>query len=93
MSQLKLSTIAAPVAPPVGQVTLYAKADKKLYYKDSTGLESNALGVPSSGTRYHIIAAETITVQPRDQYLVKGPFTVDPGGALVLSPTAILVVL
>lgn len=50
MAQLKLGEGAAPVPPSAGQVSLYAKVDKKLYYKDSTGLETGPIGVGGGGS-------------------------------------------
>jgi len=39
MSELRLNAILSPAAPPVGQVTLYVKADNNLYSKDAGGTE------------------------------------------------------
>lgn len=36
---VSLSERAAPATPPTGTVVLYAKADGKLYYKNSAGAE------------------------------------------------------
>lgn len=40
----RLGTGVAPGAPPTGYVSLYAKGDKKLYFKDDAGLETGPLG-------------------------------------------------
>ena len=57
MAELKLAEGAAPVSPSAGQVTLYAKVDKKLYYKDSVGLETGPLGVGGAGSGNAIVSA------------------------------------
>lgn len=45
MSQVRFSTGAiVPLTVPSGQLSLYAKADKKLYYKDDTGAEIGPMG-------------------------------------------------
>lgn len=49
---------ASPATPPAGSVRVYAKSDKKLYIKDSTGLETDltATGTGASFSRSFFIA-------------------------------------
>lgn len=44
--KVNFTLIASPSTPAVGQLTLYAKADKNLYTKDSDGVETVIGGVP-----------------------------------------------
>lgn len=47
MSQLTLHEVAAPGTPSTGKVTLYAKSDGILYWKDDAGTERTIL-IPAS---------------------------------------------
>lgn len=43
MARVRFATIASDGTPPVGQVSVYAKTNKKLYLKDDTGAEYELL--------------------------------------------------
>lgn len=50
MSQVRFSTTAlVPTTPPTDQIALYAKGDKKLYYKDDAGTETGPIGAGGGG--------------------------------------------
>lgn len=43
MARIRLATIASDDTPPLGQVSVYSKTNKKLYLKDDTGTEYELL--------------------------------------------------
>ena len=79
MGQLKIQIGSVPTTPPSGYITIYPKADKKLYYKDADGNESvldisdrlilNGPGAPSSSTGqdgdYYIENTNTLLYGPK----------------------------
>jgi hypothetical protein len=40
MARIRLATIASDDTPPASQVSIYVKTNKRLYFKDDTGFES-----------------------------------------------------
>lgn len=71
MAQLLIPEGTAPATPGAGVVSLYAKADKRLYTKDDDGVES-ALGKPWVERVTTITSAATLTpsADDTDQYVV-----------------------
>ena len=79
MSQLKLQIGSVPTTPATGWITIYPKADKKLYYKDEDGNESvldisdrlilNGTGAPAPTTGqdgdYYIDNSNTLLYGPK----------------------------
>jgi hypothetical protein len=51
MARIRLATVPTSDTPPVGQVSIYAKSDLKLYLRDETGAEYEILtgGTPGVG--------------------------------------------
>lgn len=43
MARIRLATVPTSDTPPIGQVSIYAKSDLKLYYKDENGIEYEIL--------------------------------------------------
>ena len=56
-------------------------------------IQSNIGAGSALGVKFHLRPGDNFTVLPDYQYLVKAPFTVDPGASLFLSPGAQLAVL
>lgn len=63
MARIRLETIASSVAPPEGQVAIYAKLDRSLYLQDEAGSEfeiftSGTPGVGGYEVNYFTLTAE-----------------------------------
>lgn len=54
MARILLATIPTTTTPSAGQVSIYAKGDLKLYFKDETGAEYELLSSGSSLSGYEV---------------------------------------
>lgn len=54
MARIRLATIASDDTPPVGQVSIYSKTNKRLYLKDDTGSEYELLTSASTAAAYQV---------------------------------------
>lgn len=63
MAQIVLPEGASPSTPATGNVSLYAKADGKLYFKDDAGLETGPLGAGGGGSGITTLNSQTGTTQ------------------------------
>lgn len=68
MARIRLATTPTTDTPPVGQVSVYAKSDLKLYLKDETGAEYQLLtsGTPGVGgyfVDYYTLDAGEVTAK------------------------------
>lgn len=60
MAKIRITTVATETSPPVGQLAIFAKNDKNLYLKDSTGLERAVLNDASPGASGYTVQTVTL---------------------------------
>ncbi len=68
MARIRLATIPTSDTPPVGQVSIYAKSDLKLYLRDETGAEYQLLtsGTPGIGgyqVDYYVLSSDEVAAK------------------------------
>lgn len=81
---LRLTEVATPDAPAIGEVKVYAKADGRLYRRDATSGEKSIGGGPSLGADSIIrtnaqTIAENITFPASTNGMSAGPITIAAG--------------
>lgn len=90
MSEIQVHAGLAPATPSSGKVTMYAKTDKKFYFKDDVGLETpvglsvigSATGPIGDGSNVPVV---TIDAQGRVTALTSAAISGGSGGLLTLA--------
>jgi len=84
MARIRLATIASDDTPPLGQVSVYSKTNKKLYLKDDTGAEYELLTSGSPvGSSYLVDYFELDSAQEAAKELTLSDTPTEPTRTIV----------